>query len=184
MGSTVATTEFAVPESVPGALGDLAVDRPLALNGVLHLVGLMNSGKSTLMDLLTVLAVRRGLRGGYLLASVADVYAKAAFLRALGIKAVPQIGRSNRSEHVAAYWGTTLHDQDTHLPRYADGAARYTVDLRPPINWSTASLWRRRAGRAEAGSWSLASAACRTARCRPAARATMICTTSPTPRSS
>lgn len=126
----LATMEFAVPDPVAGTLDDLADDdRPLTLDGILHLVGLMNSGKSTLMDLLTVLAVRRGLRVGYLLASAADVYAKTAFLRALGIKAVPQIGRSNRSGHVAAYWRTTLHDQDTLLPRYADGAARYTVDL-------------------------------------------------------
>ncbi|WP_433091190.1 hypothetical protein [Streptomyces shenzhenensis] len=126
----LAAMEFAVPDPGAGTLDDLADDdRQLALDGVLHLVGLMNSGKSTLMDLLTVLAVRRGLRVGYLLASAADVYAKTAFLRALGIKAVPQIGRSNRSEHVAAYWRTTLHDQDTLVPTHADGAARYTVDM-------------------------------------------------------
>ncbi|MFE4331391.1 hypothetical protein ACFRQM_18770 [Streptomyces sp. NPDC056831] len=126
----LATMEFAIPDSAAGTLDDLTDDDcPLTLDGILHLVGLMNSGKSTLMDLLTVLAVRRGLRVGYLLASAADVYAKTAFLRALGIKAVPQIGRSNRSEHVAAYWRTTLHDQDTLLPGHSDGAARYTVDM-------------------------------------------------------
>ncbi|MEU6825453.1 hypothetical protein ABZ921_32965 [Streptomyces atriruber] len=126
----LATMEFAVPDPSAGTLDDLTEDdRPLALDGILHLVGLMNSGKSTLMDLLTVLAVRRGLRVGYLLASAADVYAKTSFLRALGINAVPQIGRSNRSTHVAAYWRTTLHDHATLLPEYADGAARYTVDM-------------------------------------------------------
>ncbi|MFI1869413.1 pPIWI_RE_Z domain-containing protein [Streptomyces jumonjinensis] len=59
------------------------------IDGVAHVVGLMNSGKTTFNDILVKVAVGRGLRVGYLVASVGDALAKVRFFRSLGIRAGP-----------------------------------------------------------------------------------------------
>lgn len=79
------------------------VDQPqqFTVDGLEHWVGLMNSGKTTLADLLTVNRVRdHGDRVCLVVGSVGDVYQKVSALRNLGIDAVPLIGRSAWSEHI------------------------------------------------------------------------------------
>ena len=81
------------------------------IDGVDHIVGLMNSGKTTLTDLIVIDGARnRGKRSCIVVGSVGDVYAKVSFLRALGIDAVPLIGRSSRGEHAARYWRTMVEE--------------------------------------------------------------------------
>ncbi|MFI7590235.1 hypothetical protein [Micromonospora sp. NPDC049359] len=107
------------------------VDRPetFVLDGVSHIVGLMNSGKTTLTDVLTVNRVlKHGNRVGMVLGSVGDVYAKVSFLRSIGIDAVPLIGRSNRAEHAARYWRSAIEESPVLVPdddNPADPAAAY-----------------------------------------------------------
>ena len=94
-------------------------DRPgeFTIDGVEHIVGLMNSGKTTLTDLITVDGVlNRGKRVCQVVSSVGDVYAKVSFLRALGIDAVPLIGRSSRGEHAARYWRTMVEESAALIP--------------------------------------------------------------------
>lgn len=105
--------------------------KELVVDGVLHGIGLMNSGKSTLLDGLTYVAVGRGMKVGVVLRSVGDVLAKVNFLRALGIKAVPLFGQSGRAGHADNYWRTTLHDGDATFPTVADPAAEYTAGFCP-----------------------------------------------------
>ena len=104
---------LADPES-----GDLrAGARELTIDGVEHVVGLMNSGKTTLTDLITVDGVLfRGKRVCQVVSSVGDVYAKVSFLRSLGIDAVPLIGRSSRGEHAARYWRTMVEEAAALIP--------------------------------------------------------------------
>ena len=71
--------------------GGLA-DRPaeFTIDGVEHIVGLMNSGKTTLTDLITIDGARnRGKRVLQVVGSVGDVYAKVSFLRAAGHRRGP-----------------------------------------------------------------------------------------------
>lgn len=107
------------------------IDKPpdFTINGVEHIVGLMNSGKTTLADLVTIDGVKnRGKRVCLVVGSVGDVYAKVSFLRALGIDAVPLIGRSSRGEHAARYWRTMVEEAAVLIPGQdhpADPAAAY-----------------------------------------------------------
>ncbi|MEV6527214.1 hypothetical protein AB0M43_35315 [Longispora sp. NPDC051575] len=107
------------------------IDRPadFTLDGVEHFVGLMNSGKTTLADLITINRVRdHDDRVGLVVSSVGDVFAKVSFLRALGINAVPLIGRSSRGEHAARYWRTMVEEAENLIPDEfapADAAAVY-----------------------------------------------------------
>ena len=98
--------------------GDLrAGAKEFTIDGAEHVVGLMNSGKTTLTDLITVDGVLfRGKRVCQVVSSVGDVYAKVSFLRSLGIDAVPLIGRSSRGEHAARYWRTMLEEAAALIP--------------------------------------------------------------------
>ncbi|WP_181138388.1 hypothetical protein [Streptomyces sp. Ru73] len=119
--------DMAVPNPATGQLRDDCTR--FEVDGTMHSVGLMNSGKSTLLDGLTVLAVNRGMRGGYVLPSVGDSFAKTSLLRALGIDAVPKIGQGERTRHVAAYWRSLLQDGESTFPDHPDAAARFAVDV-------------------------------------------------------
>lgn len=109
------------------------IDKPdtFRIDGVTHIVGLMNSGKTTLTDLIAIDRVKHHHnRVGIVVSSVGDVLAKVSFLRRLGIKAVPIIGTSSRTEHVGRYWRTLVEDGAELIPddgETADPAADYAT---------------------------------------------------------
>jgi hypothetical protein len=125
------------------------VDRPdeFTLDGVAHIVGLMNSGKTTLADLITVHRVRdHGNRVCLVVSSVADVYGKVSFLRSVGIDAVPLIGHSSRGEHASRYWRTRVEEAADLIPdEYtpADPASAYANAscLLEPFRRSATPRW-------------------------------------------
>lgn len=109
------TLRFSQADADAGVLRDRAAE--FTIDGVEHIVGLMNSGKTTLTDLITVDGVlNRGKRVCQVTSSVGDVYAKVSFLRALGIEAVPLIGQSSRGEHAARYWRTRVDEAADLIP--------------------------------------------------------------------
>lgn len=107
------------------------VDRPrtFRIDGLSHIVGLMNSGKTTLTDLLTIDRVKfHGNRVGIVVGSVSDVLAKVGFFRTLGLKAVPIIGSSTRGDHAGRYWQTMVEESPRLIPddpTRSDPAAAY-----------------------------------------------------------
>lgn len=125
------------------------VDNPpsFTLNGLDHIVGLMNSLKTTLGDITTVDCVNnRHARVCLVVGSVGDVLAKVSFFRALGIRAVPLIGHSSHGVHAERYWRTAVEESDTLIPGPAnppDLAAAYvnTSCLLEPFRTSTPSGW-------------------------------------------
>lgn len=124
---------FASTDAEAGELRDgLGV---FGIDGVAHVVGLMNSGKTTFNDILVKISVDRGLKVGYLVSSVGDALAKVRFFRALGIRAVPLIGSSTRDEHLARYWDDVLYVSEggdvAQLPSQTDATAPFTTDLCP-----------------------------------------------------
>lgn len=143
-----------------GRLGDLrfsVVDpaqRELAeqseeftLDGIAHIVGLPNSGKTTLTDLIAINRVEdHGERACLVVASVGDVLAKVSFLRALGIDAVPLIGHSSRAEHAGRYWRTRIEESAEFVPApgvLPDPAAAYVNAscLLEPFRTTSSASW-------------------------------------------
>jgi pPIWI RE three-gene island domain Z len=115
----------------------------LSVDGVEHIVGLANSGKSTLVDVVTVERVREGFHVTLVLGSVTDVYGKVSFLRSLGIRAVPLVGKHSRTEHAGRYWRSTLASSPTVFPAVRDPAARFvnTVCLLDPYREGNQAAW-------------------------------------------
>ncbi|MGW5488595.1 pPIWI_RE_Z domain-containing protein [Streptosporangium sandarakinum] len=121
-------------EAMEPLLADPAAGRLLegrwqmTIDGLWHVAGLMNSGKSTLLDLIAFIVAHRGGKAGFVLASGSDVYAKVGFLRTLGINAVPIFGRSSEGLHKDRYWRSLLQDGATTFPAGADPAAAFADD--------------------------------------------------------
>jgi hypothetical protein len=80
--------------------GKLSVARELKFDGVSHLVGMVSSGKSTLMDVLAVWAARRGLHTTLVVGDVIGALERAQLFQRLGIAAVPVLGSTRRAEHI------------------------------------------------------------------------------------
>lgn len=70
------------------------------IDGLLHLVGMLSSGKTTLMQVLTVWAVKKGQHVTLVLGDVVSVLDWSALFVAMGIDAAPVIGGYNRERHL------------------------------------------------------------------------------------
>ncbi len=71
----------------------------IILKETLHMVGMVSSGKSTLMDVLAVWAAHRGHHITLVVGDVMAVFDRVQQFSQLGIKAAPIIGAANRSRH-------------------------------------------------------------------------------------
>jgi hypothetical protein len=81
------------------ATDKLAETRKLRLDGLNHLVGMVGSGKSSLMDVLTVWAADQGLRVTLVVGDVISALNRASHFAQLGLKAAPVLG-SDRQSHI------------------------------------------------------------------------------------
>jgi hypothetical protein len=72
----------------------------LAIDGILHLLGMVSSGKSTLMDVLAVWAARSGRHVTLVVGDVVGALRRVEVFRALDVPAAPILGASNRKRHV------------------------------------------------------------------------------------
>lgn len=113
------------------------------IDGVEHMVGLMNSGKSTLADLITGDRVEKGFHVTLVVGSVTDVYAKVSFLQSVGIDTVPLVGKNSRTEHAARYWRSTLATSASVFPAAQDPAADFvnTICLLDPLRETNHPEW-------------------------------------------
>jgi hypothetical protein len=74
---------------------------PLAIAGLLHLVGMVGAGKSTLRDILTYrCATKHGLRVTIVVGDVAESLAVVETFRRLGVLAAPILGQTTRERHI------------------------------------------------------------------------------------
>lgn len=71
----------------------------LTLDGLMHLIGMVSSGKSTLMDVLAVWAARKQLHVTIVVGDVIGALKRAELFEQLGIKVAPILGASNRERH-------------------------------------------------------------------------------------
>ena len=119
----------------------------IGIDGIVNVVGLMNTGKTTFADLIAIDRCRNhGNTVGWVVSSVGDVYNKVSFYRSLGIDAVPLIGRSSRGEHAARYWRAMVEENPDLLGSNGfppDPAASYTNTscLLEPFRRRTEGRW-------------------------------------------
>jgi hypothetical protein len=71
----------------------------LVLQGTLHMVGMVSTGKTTLMDVLAVWAARRGKRIALVVGDVTSLLERVQYLCRLGLRAAPLLGATNRAKH-------------------------------------------------------------------------------------
>ena len=72
----------------------------LAVDQMLHIVGMVGAGKSTLRDVLAVWAAQHGLRSTLVVSDVAEALQLIALFTSLGFTAAPVLGASTRERHV------------------------------------------------------------------------------------
>lgn len=80
--------------------GTLKPATALTLDGVVHLIGMVSSGKSTLMDVLAVWMARAGRRTTIIVGDVISVLERADRFARLGLQVAPILGASNRVQHL------------------------------------------------------------------------------------
>jgi hypothetical protein len=110
--------------AVPGPDGELRQSGELAVDGMFHLLGMVGSGKSTLMDLLCMHAGRHHRKVTLVVGDVVILLRKVDYFTRLGLAAAPIVGQSNRARHVE------------RLHRLADGDdTRLTQLMSPLLDW-------------------------------------------------
>ncbi|MEG3935942.1 hypothetical protein QT990_32615 [Microcoleus sp. T3_B1] len=80
-------------------MGFAATDT-LVFDGVKHLVGLLNAGKSTLIEILTVALIKKGHRVGAVFNEVVTCLRMATLLEKAGVRVSVVIGQRNRKAHL------------------------------------------------------------------------------------
>lgn len=81
--------------------GRLVEANHILLEDITNIVGMVSSGKSTLMNIVAVWAARKGLRITLVLESIVDVASSVTFFKTLNLNATGIIGNSNRDKHLA-----------------------------------------------------------------------------------
>lgn len=72
----------------------------ITIDRLLHLAGMVSSGKSTLMDVLAVWAARQGMQVTLVVGDVMNALRRVEQFRLFGIPAAPILGTSNRKRHI------------------------------------------------------------------------------------
>jgi pPIWI RE three-gene island domain Z len=110
--------------AIPGPDGELGQSGELAVDGIFHLLGMVGSGKSTLMDLLCMYAGRHHRKATLVVGDVVTLLRKVDYFTRLGLAAAPVVGQSNRARHVE------------RLHRLADdNDTRLTQLMSPLLDW-------------------------------------------------
>jgi len=110
--------------AVRGPDGELEQSGQLSVDGMFHLLGMVGSGKSTLMDLLCMHAGRHHRKGTLVVGDVVTLLRKVDYFTRLGLAAAPLVGQSNRARHVE------------RLHRLADDDdTRLTQMMSPLLDW-------------------------------------------------
>lgn len=86
----------------------------LQFNGTMHVVGMVSSGKSTLMDVLAVWAARNGYHITLVVGDVIAVFDRVQQFVRFGLKAAPILGASNRRRHADRLHRALTAQQSQH----------------------------------------------------------------------
>lgn len=93
----------------------LILSKTLTIEGLINLIGMVSSGKSTLMIVLSVLLARRGLNITIVVGDVISALEQAKIFDKLGISVDPILGASNRDRHLNRLH-RAWHSQNSQQP--------------------------------------------------------------------
>ena len=86
----------------------------LQLSGTMHVVGMVSSGKSTLMDVLAVWAARNGYHITLVVGDVIAVFDRVQQFARFGLRTAPILGASNRRRHADRLHRVLTAEQSQH----------------------------------------------------------------------
>src|SRR5437762_10361494 len=86
----------------------------LQLSGTMHVVGMVSSGKSTLMDVLAVWAARNGYHITLIVGDVIAVFDRVQQFARFGLQTAPILGASNRRRHADRLHRVLSAEQSQH----------------------------------------------------------------------
>jgi len=109
--------------------GELTISQALTVDGMLHLIGMVGSGKSSLFTVLAVYLARRGQRVVIVQGDVASLLREHAVFAELSksdprIRSVPLVGRSTRTTHLNRL---TVAEASIHGPSISRDHAAYPM---------------------------------------------------------
>ena len=111
----------------------------LILDGLFHLVGMVSSGKSTLMDIVAVWAARSGLRIMLVVGDNVDVTTRVERFRNLGLSSVPLMGLGGRRRRMEQIERVAMSETNGK-PAWKDPRLKWVSPICPIIGFGTSDI--------------------------------------------
>ena len=124
---------------------DMGVDgherlQDLVLDGLFHLVGMVSSGKSTLMDIIAVWAARSGLRIMLVVGDNVDVTTRVERFRRLGLNSVPLMGLGGRKRRMEQIERVAMSESTEDRPAWKDPRLKWTSPICPVMGFGSSDV--------------------------------------------
>ncbi|MBA3822668.1 MAG: hypothetical protein H0X24_02045 [Ktedonobacterales bacterium] len=97
---TLRRIQFQLWDAADDAYRDLALDQEWTIDGLLHVVGMVSAGKSTLMEVLAVHLAWQQIPVTLVLGDILNLFDRTERFSHLGIQAVPILGSTSRLRHI------------------------------------------------------------------------------------
>ena len=111
----------------------------LILDGLFHLVGMVSSGKSTLMDITAVWAGRSGLRIMLVVGDNVDVTTRVERFRNFGLNSVPIMGLGGRKRRMEQMERVAISEANGR-PAWKDPRLKWVSPICPIIGFGTSDI--------------------------------------------
>ncbi len=112
----------------------------LALDGMFHLVGMVSSGKSTLMDIIAVWTARSGMRIMLVVGDNVDVTTRVERFRKLGLSSAPLMGLGRRERRREQIERIALSESREDNPPWKDSRLRWVSPICPIIDFGASDM--------------------------------------------
>ena len=83
--------------------GNVSINDELTIDELVNIVGMVSSGKTTLMKIISYILVKRGLKVFCIMTDVTEVIQSYLFFENIGIQASPYVSRLNRGSYIRLF---------------------------------------------------------------------------------
>ena len=123
-----------------GPNDDSKAQSALKLDGLFHLVGMVGSGKSTLMDIIAVWAARERLRIMLVVGDNVDVVERVEKFRKFGLNSVPLMGTNTRDNQVRQIERVVLNDLKDGGRIWEDSRLNWVSPICPIVGFGQSDI--------------------------------------------